>query len=232
VIVISDVIGDDLATIGSGPFYPDPTTFLDAKQVLVKNGIWDAVPREVRKTIETGVSGGLPETPKQGNIPHKIIASNPIALKAAASKAESFGYTIQASNRALHGDVEEAAETIFNMIQQSPPGSALLWGGEITIRLKGNGTGGRNQHLALLLTEKLKNRKASFAAVGTDGIDGNSRAAGAWTNGETLERASGVESFRKAVEDFDSYHYFERVGQNIITGPTGTNVMDLYIALT
>jgi glycerate 2-kinase len=232
VLVISDVIGDDFATIGSGPFYPDPTTFLDAKNVLVRYDLWDNTPGDARTTIENGISGAIPETPKEGHIPHRIIASNEIARQAAASKAQSLGYKTQMPVGAVQGDVENAVQQIFATMQQLPSKSALLLGGEITIRLKGHGTGGRNQHLALLLTERLKNLKVSFAAAGTDGIDGNSPAAGAWTDGNTFERASGTESFRKAAENFDSYHYFERLGQNIITGPTGTNVMDLYVALS
>jgi glycerate 2-kinase len=231
VVVISDVIGDDFATIGSGPFYPDPTTFLDAKNVLTRYGLWNDAPVGVRETIENGISGLIWDTPKQGHIPHRIIASNEIARQAAASKAQSLGYEIQMPEGSLQGDVENAAKQIFATMQQLRPKSALVWGGEITIQLKGNGTGGRNQHLALLLTEKIGNLRASFAAAGTDGIDGNSRAAGAWTDDGTFERASGTESLRKAAENFDSYHYFENIGQNIITGPTGTNVMDLYVAL-
>jgi len=234
VLVISDVIGDDLATIGSGPFYADATTFLEAKGVLLKHDLWMELPEDARRALEAGIAGNLPETPKPGTIHvhHEIIASNAIARNAAATAALNLGYTIQAVTGMLKGDVENAARVVFEQMKDAPKKSALIWGGEITVRLKGHGTGGRNQHLALLMTEKLSHDSGWFAAAGTDGIDGNSPAAGAWTDNETFDRASGVQAYETAAQNFDSYEYFKAVGQNIVTGPTGTNVMDLYVAIT
>ena len=234
VLVISDVIGDDLSSIGSGPFYPDPTTFLDARNVLEKYDLWSLIPDEVRETIEQGVAGSIPETPKPGSMhpSHRIVASNDIARKAAAERASALGYSVRYFEKPFQEDVGKAADEILSEINRSPAGTALIFGGEVTVRLKGNGLGGRNQHLALLMTEKLKGTNVHFGAVGTDGVDGNSKAAGAWTNGLTLQKGSGMESLQQAIMNCDSYTYFRAIGQNIVTGPTGTNVMDLYVALT
>ncbi len=234
VLVISDVIGNDLSTIGSGPFYADPTTFLDAWQVLQKYSLWNRVPDEVRRTIEDGCAGRIPETPKPGSVQldHRIVASNDIARNAAAERARLLGYSVRNVEQPVKDNVELAAENLFAEIKQSPPRTAFIAGGEVTVRLQGHGVGGRNQHLALLMTDKLNGQEAVFGAVGTDGIDGNSTAAGAWTDGKTFQKASGIDTFRSAVKNCDSFHYFRAVGQNIMTGPTGTNVMDLYIALT
>lgn len=233
VLVISDVIGDDLSSIGSGPFYPDPTTFLDARNILEKYDLWTQIPRDAAETIEAGVAGSIPETPKPGSTHpvHRIIASNDIARKAAAERAGTLGYSVRYFEQPFKEDVEKVANSILMEIEQSSTGTALIFGGEITIRVSGDGTGGRNQHLALLMTERLFGKDAVFGAAGTDGIDGTSQAAGAWTDGQTLRKASGMESFRKAVQNCDSYNYFHAIGQNIVTGPTGTNVMDLYVAL-
>jgi glycerate-2-kinase len=233
VFVISDVIGDDLSTIGSGPFFTDPTTFHDAKAILYRFGLWDSVPAEVRKTLEDGIAGQIPETPKPGTlqIPHFIIASNQVAVNAAAAKAQELGY------RPILGDpvsgfVDVCAARLADSILNSPAGCALILGGEVTVKLTGDGIGGRNQHLVLLLSEKLSRSNRLFAAAGTDGIDGNSPAAGAWTDGTTLERAEKKRlNFKQYLQSFDSFHFFQQLDQSIITGPTGTNVMDLYLGL-
>jgi glycerate-2-kinase len=234
VLVISDVIGNDLSTIGSGPFYPDPTTFLDARNVLIRHDLWSRIPEEARFAIEKGCAGHVAETPKPGSfqIEHQIVASNEIARTAAAEKAKSLGYSIRFQETPLSMNVDEAAEELQFMLKSAPENTALIAGGEITVSVHGEGTGGRNQHLALLMTQKLEGTSILFAAAGTDGIDGNSPAAGAWTDGNTFARAGGMESFQKAAIHCDSYHYFRSIGQSITTGPSGTNVMDLYIALT
>jgi glycerate-2-kinase len=235
VVVVSDVIGDDPATIGSGPFYPDPTTFLDARGILEHHHIWNEVPAEAREFIEAGIRQEIAETPKSivPPIPHRIIASNRTACVAARDQAVELGYHVKWKEEPLSGMVEEVASYLAREIQQAGPKTALIFGGEITVRVRGTGTGGRNQHLALLMTEKLKGVRAQFAAAGTDGIDGNSPAAGAWTDGQTLERAAALGlDYQKSLETFDSHAFFERLGQTIRTGPTGTNVMDLYAALT
>jgi glycerate 2-kinase len=235
VLVISDVASNDLSAIGSGPFYVDNTTFVTAKQILQRYGIWDKVPQEIRSHLDAGIESSIPETPKSGslNIPHLIVASNDTARAAAKSKAEELGYAAIAIENSLVGPIENASEQILNHINSMANRSAIVLGGEVTIRVTGNGIGGRNQHLALLITEAFKNRKIVFASAGTDGIDGNSAAAGAWTDGHTFEKAK---SFNLSVHEYltnnDSFHFFQKLNQSIVTGPTGTNVMDLYLILS
>ena len=232
VLVISDVIGNDLSVIGSGLFYPDPTTFLDAKAVLVRYGLWSQVDSDVRDVIESGCEGALPETPKPGSIhiPHTVVASNDIAREAAAQRARSAGYTVREIREPIQGDVHAAAETLSRELDRMQKRSVLMAGGEVTVRLHGNGSGGRNQHLSLLMAAKLNGKSAVFAAMGTDGVDGNSNAAGAWADGATLTKAGQVR-FDDALNNCDSFHFFQSLDQTILTGPTGTNVMDLYAAI-
>lgn len=235
VLLISDVIGNDPAVIGSGPFYPDPTTFLEAVSVLRKYGIWDSIPNEIRSHLELGVAGGLKETPKPSSlrVPHAVIASNETARNAAAAAAGNLGYQTVVAAEPVSGFVEEAADRLWARIRNAPPRTAFIFGGEVTVRLSGNGTGGRNQHLALLMTNRIAGTACVFASAGTDGVDGNSVAAGAWTDGQTAQRAKekGLD-VEAAISQFNSYPFFQQLGQSIVTGPTGTNVMDLYVALT
>ena len=234
VLAVSDVIGDDLSTIGSGPFYPDPSTFTEARDVLNRYELWNQVSPEVRNVIQSGIEGKIPETPKQDTrIPHYVIASNEQARDAAVQKAQELGYGIKTFSRAVHGTVEDVAASFVSFIRQLKPRTAMVVGGEITVKVSGTGTGGRNQHLALLVTELLAGSDATFAAVGTDGVDGNSPVAGAWTDGRTLSRAMRQNlDINQSIENFDAYHFFDPLKQTIATQPTGTNVMDLYLALT
>jgi glycerate 2-kinase len=235
VLVISDVASNDLSAIGSGPFYVDNTTFVAAKQVLERYHIWNKAPQDIRQHLEDGVSGKIPETPKAGSlkIPHLIVASNETARGAARTKAEQLGYKSVAVQSPVVGPIENAAEEILKNIKSISNHSAIILGGEVTIRVTGSGTGGRNQHLALLLTEAISNQKIVFASAGTDGIDGNSTAAGAWTDGDTFEKGKAIDlSVHEYLMNNDSYHFFQAMNQSIVTGPTGTNVMDLYLILS
>lgn len=235
VLVISDVIGDDLSSIGSGPFFEDPTTFAQARQVLERYGIWAKLPEDVIKVIRQGEAGSLPETPKPGeiSIPHYILASNELAKIAAAKKAEELGYLSQLELQPVSGLVDDFVSPLLQFLGSRNQKSAIVLGGELTVRLTGKGRGGRNQHLALLMTPPLVGTDVVFGAAGTDGIDGNSPAAGAWTDGDTVQRAiqKGL-SIDNYLRTFDSYSFFNELGQTILTGPTGTNVMDLYVGLT
>lgn len=235
VLVISDVASNDLSAIGSGPFYDDNTTFVAAKEILERHAIFDKVPEDIRRRLEEGIAGKIPETPKPGslNIPHLIVASNDTARAAAKVKAEELGYKSVVIQNPLVGPIEVAAQEILKYMNSMEKNSAMILGGEVTIRVIGNGTGGRNQHLALLLTEPLLNRNFVFASAGTDGIDGNSPAAGAWTDGNTFEKAKAMNlSVHEYLINNDSYHFFKALNQSIVTGPTGTNVMDLYLILS
>jgi glycerate-2-kinase len=232
-LVISDVIGNDLSTIGSGPFYPDPSTFATAQSVLNKYGLWNQVPADIRRHIESGIAGRVAETLKKAPpVPHTIIASNELACGQAAETASALGYTAQVIS-GVSGPVETVAERILSLLEGNSPQSALILGGEATVHVRGNGTGGRNQHLALLLTERISGKNITFAAIGTDGIDGNSPAAGAWIDGRTAgDAAQQGLSIERALAEFDSFPFFSKLNHSIMTGPSGTNVMDLYIALT
>jgi Putative glycerate kinase len=234
VLVLSDVIGDDLATIGSGPFFPDPSTFSEARSILEKYEIWKQIPSSACSVIESGIAGKITETPKTFNrsVPHYIVGSNYVARLAAAEKASKLGYVVRTETTEIQGMVEDVAENFTQLLKQLPARTAYIAGGEVTVRLTGNGQGGRNQHLALLLTNSLAGASFGFAAAGTDGVDGNSNAAGAWTDGDTANRArkAGLD-IQKAIAEFDSSPFFKTLKQNIETGPTGTNVMDLYIGI-
>jgi glycerate-2-kinase len=233
-LVLSDVIGDDLATIGSGPFFPDPSTFAQAREALEKYELWDQIPSSARSVIESGIAGKISETPKnfEHPIPHHIVGSNHVARAAAAEKASALGYQARTEPTEIRGMVEDVANQFAQTLKQLSPHTAYIAGGEVTVRVKGNGVGGRNQHLALLLTTSLSGSTLGFAAAGTDGVDGNSNAAGAWTDGETANRARKADlDIQKAVSEFDSFPFFKSLDQSIETGPTGTNVMDLYIGI-
>ncbi|HET6266080.1 MAG TPA: DUF4147 domain-containing protein [Acidobacteriota bacterium] len=234
VLVISDVIGDDLATIGSGPFYPDPTTYSDARKILVKYELWKDCPKDARERIEAGIAGKVPETPKGPvTAPHRIVASNKIACDEARNTAGRLGYEATVQTTSLSGLVEDVADHINKAIDRAGIGKALIFGGEATVKVRGNGTGGRNQHLALLMSRHLRGKDVTFGAVGTDGIDGNSPAAGAWVDGHTYSEAKLKElDLDRAISEFDSFPFFQVLHHCIVPGPTGTNVMDLYIALT
>jgi glycerate-2-kinase len=234
VLVISDVPNDDLSTIGSGPFYNDSTTFIAARNILESYGIWDSVPTDIRDRIEAGVAGKIPETPKPGalSISHRIIASNAIARETARQKAMNLGYEVEVMPETLVDSVEEAVTKFAQQSKRIQPGSAFIAGGETTIRVQGSGIGGRNQHLAMLMAKTLAGTDFVFLAAGTDGVDGNSPAAGAWVDGNTIQKAQSqnlkVDEF---INNYDSFHFFELLNQSIHIGPTGTNVMDLYILL-
>ena len=234
VLVISDVPNDDLSTIGSGPFYYDNTTFIAAKEILTRYEIWSSLPADICHRIDAGVRGEVPETPKRGalSIPHQIVASNAIARESAKRKAIELGYDVAAIPELLVQPVELAVEQLKDRINGMEPGSALIFGGEITVQVRRNGVGGRNQHFALLMSSALSKSDVVFVAAGTDGVDGNSSAAGAWTNGNTVAKANGMSlSIDEFLADCNSFQFFKTLDQSIITGPTGTNVMDLYVLL-
>jgi glycerate 2-kinase len=233
-LVISDVIGDDFATIGSGPFYPDPTTFADARKILMKYELWKDCPEDARERIEAGIAGRVPETPKgTTTVTHRIVASNKIACDQACQTAIQLGYNAEVLSTSMSGFVEQVAERINEAIDRAGSGKALIFGGEATVKVRGNGTGGRNQHLALLMSQLVRGKDVTFGAVGTDGIDGNSPAAGAWVDGHTHSEAMLKElDLDRAIREFDSFPFFQALRHCIVPGSTGTNVMDLYIALT
>ncbi len=244
-LLISDVVGDDVDVIASGPTIPDPTTFADAKAVLERYGVWAHVPPAVRRHLHDGIAGKVPETPKPGDpifdrVRNHIIARNADAAFAAATEAQRHGWHAHVLTTFLQGEAREVGRVVAALGQQitryDTPVAApacLILGGETTVTLRGNGTGGRNQELALSAALAIEGwprlRIASFA---TDGGDGPTDAAGGLVDGNTATRirAAGIDP-RQALDDNDSYHALRAANALITTGPTGTNVCDLVFVL-
>ena len=242
-LIISDVVGDQVDTIGSGPTAPDPTTYLDAKQVLEKYNLWTRVPAQVKRTIEAGVNGVLAETPKQRDkafryVNNIIVGSNRESCRAAASYLNKAGYHSQVFSTRIGGEAREAGRKLGSVATDlhdngSPLSlpAALTSGGETTVTVKGNGKGGRNQELALAAAVSIAGyERIVVGSLATDGVDGPTDAAGAIADGTTVKRGK---KLGMDAEDYlrknDSYNYFRRLGDLIMTGPTGTNVNDIMI---
>ena len=242
VLVISDVIGDDLFTIGSAPLYYDKSTYKDAYHILEKYNLLDKVPENVKTVIEKGLKGEIPDTPKEENpnIKHFIIGNNLKALKHAKKVAEENGYKAYIMTSQIKGEAREVAKVIVSIgkeiLKTENPFNkpvCILFGGETTVTVKGNGKGGRNQELCLSALNEIKDTEGIyFLSGGTDGIDGNSDAAGAIVDKTSFEKAKekGL-SIDEYLENNDSYHFFKETDDLIITGYTGTNVMDVTILL-
>jgi len=244
-LILSDVIGDDLNVIASGPAVPDTSTFEDTRQVLEKYNIQDEVPPSVRKRIEQGLQGNIEDTPKAGDAVFQrcyseLVGTNIQALKAAGTKAEELGYQTLILSSTVEGEAREVAR-VLTAIAREVQGSAnplstpacILCGGETTVTIQGEGKGGRNQELALaaaLVIDGMQN--VVVLAGGTDGNDGPTDAAGAMADGRTLarSRAQGLDPLDYLRRN-DSYNFFQPLDDLVITGPTRTNVMDVYMVL-
>jgi hydroxypyruvate reductase len=240
-LLLSDVIGDDLDVIGSGPAAPDASTFPEVAAILEKYGIAAYVPAPVRERIEGGVRGEIAETPKLGDrifgrVRNTVIGSNRLALEAAARTARRLGYRTLILGSEIEGETREIARMhaaiAREIVKAGRPAGApacLITGGETTVTLRGMGLGGRNQEFALAAALDIAGlKKVVVFSAGTDGSDGPTDAAGAVVDGETLAR--GPEA-RRYLDDNDSYHYFEALGDLVKTGPTHTNVMDVRLVL-
>ena len=241
-VVVSDVVGDDLSSIGSGPAVPDPTSYTDCLAILDRYRLTDRVPRAVRDRLEQGSQGLASETPKPGaplfrQASHIIVASNRLSLAAAEEKALSLGFVPRIFGRDMEGPVPEVAKRfareLADVKRSAGRPAALLAGGELTLQVTGPGLGGRNQEFALWAALELDGRGGvSLLSAGTDGTDGPTDAAGAFADGTTVRRAREADlDPQRYLVDNDSYHFFDRLGDLLRTGPTGTNVMDLVIGL-
>lgn len=253
-LAISDVIGDDLESIASGPVHWDSSTYADAQHVLEIYDYWDEVPTPVRQVIAGGIEGKFPETLKRGDDIFKkvssfVIGNNTLALRAAQRQAEQLGFKTIILTSGDRGEARQAAEryvALLDSLSQSKnrlfQPLCLLSGGELTVRVRGKGKGGRNQEFVLAALLEMKKRFLNgsgerpinwlVVSFGTDGIDGGTDAAGAWAADDVLERAAalGLDG-REFLEANDSYRFFQKAGGLIKTGPTGTNVMDIRIFL-
>jgi len=244
-LVLSDVVGDRLDVIASGPFSPDPSTYAEALGILDRGGLLARVPCTVRSTLESGARGELPETPKPGDrslerVTHAIVGSNCRSLEEAARKAREMGYRPLILSSFVQGEAREVAKVLAAVAKQCHasgdpivPPACLLAGGETTVTLRGHGLGGRNQELALGLALELDGwPDIAGLSGGTDGTDGPTDAAGAVVTGATLSRARAKNlDARRSLAENDSYRFFDALGDLIRTGPTRTNVMDVQILL-
>ncbi len=244
-LILSDVIGDDLDIIASGPTVPDTSTFQDCLAILSKHNLQQDIPAPVRRHLVEGAAGRREETPKPDDagfsrVTNRIIGSISDALSAAEKKAAFLGYRPLILTSMLHGEARIIAGFLADIAREirrsgrpiSAP-ACLLSGGETTVTVTGNGRGGRNCELALAAGIELSGTAdIVLLSAGTDGTDGPTDAAGAFADGSTLARAGklGI-SAATHLADNDSYTFFEPLQDLLITGPTRTNVMDIQIVL-
>ena len=242
-LILSDVIGDPLDVIASGPTAPDPTTFADAISMIRNYHIERDIPEQILKVLQDGADKKLPETLKDTDTilrqtSNLIIGTNLLALQTAKEKAESLGYESRIITNRLDGDVGDVANYIVNVTRHSKVEASnkkicLLFAGEPTVKIQGTGLGGRNQHLALLVAGLLADLPGiTFLSGGTDGSDGPTDATGAVVDSFTSQHASNLcLDMDQYFNNCDSYHFFRQEGGLIVTGPTQTNVMDLMVVL-
>jgi hydroxypyruvate reductase len=250
VYVVSDVIGDDLASIGSGPCVPDPTTAADVRGLLRATGLWEQVPESARRLIIEAEAGGIAETPKPGDqafarVTLELIASNGLALEAAAKRAAELGLAPVVSDTPLAGEASAAGASVAATLLQDCAGQGIpqpdrtrcfIWGGETTVTLgpRPEGLGGRCQELALAAARSLADAPSGLTllAAGTDGRDGPTDAAGAIVDGRTwgAVKAAGRDPARDLAAH-DAYRALDAAGVLLRPGLTGTNVMDVVIGV-
>ncbi len=244
-LILSDVIGDRLDVIASGPTVPDPSTFSYAVYILGEYKIFDQMPERVKAVLEKGISGEEPETPDQTSeifrrVQNLIVGSNRLSLKAAEYKARRMGMNALILSSSIRGEARELArfyaalaEEIVKSESPVKAPACLIAGGEPTVTIRGSGKGGRNQELALAVAMEIQDLPGVvFLSAGTDGTDGSTDAAGAFSDSETIVRARHrMLNPRDFLDNNNSYEFFLSMGDLILTGPTGTNVMDIHLLL-
>jgi len=240
-LILSDVIGDDLDVIGSGPTVPDRSTFREAREILEKYQIWGQAPARVRERL----GAAKQETPKPGDriferLQNVIVGSNRLAVDAAAREAKALGFRSMVLSTSVSGEAREVARVHTAIAREirvagrpARPAACLISGGETTVTIRGNGRGGRNQEFALAAALEIAGLSdVLILSAGTDGTDGPTDAAGALADGTTVARATAKELDAAAyLANNDSYTFFDVLGDLIKTGPTGTNVADVQIVL-
>ncbi len=237
-LVLSDVIGDPLDVIASGPTAPDPTTFGRALDVLRERGVLAAAPATVRERLTAGARGAIAETPKPGDplfrrVANAVIGNNALIATAAVERARALGYRPQLLTRELQGEARSVARQLVELARSLPPPACVIASGETTVTVRGRGRGGRCQEFALAAALLVESEPGiTVLAAGTDGTDGPTDAAGAIVDGSTVERArrAGLDA-RVALDDNDAYHVLRATGDLIVSGPTNTNLLDLYAVL-
>jgi len=246
-LVLSDVVGDDLSTIASGPTVPDPTTYADAIGVLRRRGVYDSAPASIRRHLEAGARGDVAETAKPGHalfarVATHIIGSNRLAVSAAEAEARRLGLSARVLTTSLEGEAREAARVLVAVLREcvesgrpAAPPVCLLAGGETTVTVRGPGRGGRNQEMVVAAVDPLSRMPvhAVMASLATDGVDGASDAAGGVVDQETAAAAAelGLAPPAAFLAASDTTSFLGPVGGLIVTGPTGTNVVDLTLLL-
>jgi hydroxypyruvate reductase len=241
-LILSDVVGDPLDAIASGPASPDPTTFADAVHVLRSRGVWGKVPDAVRAHLVRGEQGDEAETPKPGDpafsqVRLRIVGNAALAALRAAEEAGRLGYDAHVDSTVVTGEARHVGERLAaraSALPVSGRATCAVSAGETTVTVRGNGRGGRNQELALAAARHLDGHADVLVlSAGTDGLDGPTDAAGALATGTTAARAreQGLD-LDAHLERNDSYAFFDALGDLVRTGPTGTNVMDLMLVMT
>jgi len=244
-LFLSDVIGDPLDVIASGPTVPDSSTFADCLKIVERYGLIQSLPEPVLDLLHRGAQGLIEDTPKAGDlvfakVQNLVVGSNRAALFAAAAEARALGYQPLILSSFIQGEAREIALALVGIGKEmiatgnpiSPP-ACILAGGETTVTIRGPGKGGRNQELALAAAIALEDWPGiALLSAGTDGTDGPTDAAGAFADGETCKEAlqKGIKPLAYLLNN-DSYNFFEPLGQLLKTGPTRTNVMDLICLL-
>ncbi|NJE09519.1 glycerate kinase [Thermococcus sp. MAR1] len=241
-LILSDVVGDPLEAIASGPTVKDPTTFQDAFRILKLYGVWEKLPKSVKRHIELGLEGKAGETLKEDlpNVHNFVVGSNTLACESALKKARELGYNAAILTTTLEGEAREVALAIGSIVQEVarydrpvPKPAVLIAGGEWTVTIEGEaGLGGPNQEFALSIARKIEGLNAVVLAVDTDGTDGPTDAAGGIVDGKTLGllREAGID-VEEALRRHDAYNALEKAGALLKTGPTGTNVNSLVVAV-
>ncbi len=225
-LVMSDVIGDDLSSIASGTTYFDNTKFSSALKIIQKYRLQNKISKSVLNRLKLGASGKIPETPKKTKIPHHIILTNNDCIKSMKNKSKHLGISFKTTS--ISGDVAKAAAKLVSYIPRTK-NSCIIFGGETTVHVKGKGKGGRNQELVLRILEKTQKTKQDLiiSSLGTDGIDGNTKYAGAITK-KILIKPKEIRSY---LNKNNSMAFFKKYGGLIKTGYTHTNLMDIGIIL-
>ena len=237
-LALSDVIGDPLDVIASGPTAPDASTYGDALEVLEARRVIDRVPRAVVERLRAGARGEIEETPKPGDrlfarVRNLVIGNNALVVEAAAAAAERLGYKPYVLTRALQGEARKVGRELVERARLLPGPVCMIAGGETTVTVRGNGRGGRCQEAVLAAALALKaDEDLVVLAAGTDGTDGPTDAAGGLVDAGTLERGrAGGQDAERALADNDAHTFLGAAGDRIVTGPTNTNLLDLYLVV-
>ena len=239
-LIISDVIDDPIEFIASGPTCPDSTTFKDTKDILEKYKVYKKLPCSVFDIIEKGLRNEIPENPKKDHpifnkVDNLIVANNILACTAAEKKARELGYATNIFTNSLKGEARDVGISLIEKILDKNVKKhmfAFISGGETTVTIKGKGKGGRNQEMVLSTVNLLSRKNIVFSSFATDGIDGMSNAAGAIADFFTLKKATDMKLDPEFfLENNNSNEFFDSLGDLLITGPTGTNVMDIQVLI-